>query len=172
MPSAATRQMRPGDLAPTLRRKILKTAFSILRHGEGEVLNVLGVAVRFLCRAADTDSAWSLMENVIPLHAGPPPHHHPWDEAYLMISGEVEFIVGSRRARVSQGDFIYAPAGTVHAFHGVSETPARMLIFDAPAHAEHFFKDIEREIQDLPRDRAKITQIGERHGVTFVPQTQ
>lgn len=147
----------------------MKRSFSILRQGEGEVLDVLGVSVRFLCRAADTQNAWSLMENVIPLNAGPPPHHHPWGEAYLVTTGEVEFLIGTRRERVRAGDFIYAPADTVHAFHGASETPARMLIFDAPAHAELFFKDIHREVEELPRDLAKIRQIGERHAVTFLP---
>ncbi|MDE0854235.1 MAG: cupin domain-containing protein [Nevskia sp.] len=147
----------------------MKTAISIVRQGEGEVLHVLGVAMRFLCRAADTNNAWSLVENVIPLNAGPPPHHHPWDEAYLVTAGEVEFQIGSRRERVRAGDFVYAPGGAVHAFHGVSETPARMLLFDAPAHSESFFKEVEREVRELPRDLARILQIGQRHGVTFLP---
>jgi len=128
---------------------------------------VLGVALRFLCRSEDTSGAWSVMENVIPERAGPPPHHHPWDEAYYVVSGEVEFVIGERRARVGAGDFVYAPAGATHAFHGVSKEPARMLIFDAPAHAESFFKDMNREVVEFPRDLAKVPQIGERHGVVF-----
>jgi len=141
---------------------------SIVRQGEGEILNVLGVAVRFLCRAEDTGKAWSLMENVIPENSGPPPHHHPWDEAYFVIAGEVEFQIGERRERVRAGDFVYAPGGTVHAFHGVSKTPARLLIFDAPAHAEAFFKNVDKEVTEIPRDLAKLPEIGERHGLSFV----
>lgn len=86
------------------------------------------------------------MENVIPENAGPPPHRQPWDEAYFVIAGEVEFEIGERRERVRAGEFVYAPGGTVHAFHGASKEPARMLIFDAPAHAESFFKDVDREV--------------------------
>lgn len=140
---------------------------SIVRHGDGEVLQVLGVAVRFLCRAQDTRRAWSLMENVIPKDAGPPPHDHPWDEAYFVTAGEVEFQIGERCERVRAGDFVYAPGGTLHAFHGVSETPAHMLIFDAPAHAEAFFKEIDREVTDLPRDLPKVREIGTRHQIRF-----
>ncbi|MGJ0505546.1 MAG: cupin domain-containing protein [Methylocystis sp.] len=139
----------------------------IVRQGAGEILNVLGVALRFLCRAEDTRGAWSLMENVIPENAGPPPHHHPWDEAYYVISGEVEFEIDGRRECVGAGDFVYAPAGATHAFHGVSKDPARMLIFDAPAHAETFFKDVDREVSELPRDLEKLPQIGKRHGLVF-----
>ncbi|MGJ0506943.1 MAG: cupin domain-containing protein [Methylocystis sp.] len=139
----------------------------IVHQGEGEVLDVLGVALRFLCRAEDTRGAWSLMENVIPEQAGPPPHSHPWDEAYYVIEGEVAFQIGDRRELVRAGDFVYAPGGTVHAFQGASKSPARLLIFDAPAHAESFFKDIDREVTELPRDLAKVPQIGARHGVAF-----
>ena len=141
---------------------------SIVHRGEGEVLNVLGVAVRFLCRAENTHQAWSLMETEIPENAGPPPHHHPWDEAYFVTAGEVEFQLEGRIERMQAGDFIYAPGGTVHAFHGVSSPPARMLIFDAPAHAEAFFKDVSREVTELPRDLPKVPEIGDRHGLHFV----
>jgi quercetin dioxygenase-like cupin family protein len=146
----------------------MPSAVSVVRHDDGEVLNVLGVAVRFLCRGEETGRAWSLMENVIPLNAGPPPHRHAWAEAYYVISGEVAFEIGERREKVGAGDFVYAPGGTVHAFHGISETPARMLIFDAPAHMEGFFKEIDREVPG-PRDLAAVPQIGARHGIHFVP---
>jgi quercetin dioxygenase-like cupin family protein len=140
----------------------------IVRQDEGEVLNVLGVAVRFLCQSEDTRGAWSLMENLIPAGSGPPPHRHPWDEAYFLIEGEVEFRIGERIERVRAGDFVYAPAGTAHAFHGVSEAPARMLIFDAPAHAGHFFKEVDRQVRELPRDLSKLPQIGAQHGLAFL----
>ena len=149
---------------------IMENAMSalIVRDGEGEALSVLGVNVRFLCRAEDTRRAWSLMENVIPRDAGPPAHFHAWDEAYYLISGEVEFEIEGERKRVRGGDFVYAPGGTVHAFRGVSDEPARMLIFDAPAHAEAFFKEIDREVREMPTDLPKIPAIGDRHGVNFL----
>jgi quercetin dioxygenase-like cupin family protein len=147
----------------------MKPAALIVRQGEGETLKVLGVDLRFLCRAEDTNRAWSLMENIIPENAGPPPHSHPWDEAYFVTAGEVEFQIGERRERVRAGEFVYAPGGTVHAFHGVSKEPARMLIFDAPAHAEAFFKDVDSEVTAVPRDLPKLPQIGARHGLNFLP---
>jgi len=142
----------------------MNPALPIVRHNEGETLNILGVSVRFLCRAEDTHQAWSLMENVIPTDAGPPPHSHPWDEGYFVTAGEVEFQIGDQLERVRAGDFVYAPGGTVHAFRGVSKTPAHMLIFDAPAHMEGFFKEVDREVTKLPADLAKLPEIGTRHG--------
>lgn len=148
----------------------MSRSLSIVRRDAGERLDALGVIVRFICRAEDTHHAWSLMENIIPQNAGPPPHQHPWDEAYFVVAGEVEFEFGERRERVGAGDFVYAPGGTVHAFRGASQTPARMLIFDSPAHAEDFFKAVDREVTEIPRDLAKLPEIGARHGLRFEPR--
>jgi len=142
---------------------------SIVRRCEGETLDAMGVGVRFMCRGEETRSAWSLMECEIPKGFGPPPHQHPWDEAYFVTSGEVDFLIEGRRERVKAGEFVYAPGGTPHGFQGASEEPARMLIFDAPSHAEGFFKDVEREVNRLPQDLSKVPAIGARHGIRFLP---
>ena len=140
----------------------------ITKKGEGEVLSVLGAGVRFLCEAAKTDRNFSLMEVTLPKDQGPPRHDHPWDEAYYVVDGKVRFSIDGRDELVSAGEFVYAPGGTVHAFQGASSKPARMIIFDAPAHAESFFKDVDREIKDYPKDMAKMPAIGERHDIHFV----
>ena len=100
-------------------------------HADRAPLQVLGSEVRFLCRDTDTAGRFSMMEVMLPLGAGPPLHHHDWDEAYYIADGEVQFQLGSKTHRVRAGDFVYAPAGALHAFQGVSQTPARVLILDA-----------------------------------------
>lgn len=64
---------------------------------------------------------------------------------------------------------LFARLSAFHTFHGVSETPASMLIFDAPAHAESFFQDVDREVTAVPRDLVKLPEIGARHGLRFMP---
>lgn len=140
---------------------------SVVKQGEGERLSVMGAAVRFLCGAQQTERAWSLMEVELPERAGPPPHDHPWDEAYYVVAGEVRFQLDGREQFFRAGDFIYAPGGTLHGFQGASSEPARLLIFDAPAHAESFFRDAEREIREMPRDLAKVPALGQRHQINF-----
>ena len=139
----------------------------VMKQGEGERLAVMGAEVKFLCAADRTDRAWSLMEVVLPADAGPPPHHHPWDEAYYVVEGEVLFSLDGREQLVRGGDFLYAPGGTVHGFKGASGRPARILIFDAPAHAESFFREVDREVKG-PADMAKVPQIGHRHQIEFL----
>jgi quercetin dioxygenase-like cupin family protein len=109
-----------------------------------------------------------MMETTLPKDAGPPPHEHPWDEAYYVIEGEVNFSLAGERRTVKAGDFIYAPGGTLHGFQGLSDEPARVLILDVPAHAESFFREVHHEVKDMPRDLAKVPDIGDRHQIHFV----
>ena len=141
----------------------------VMKQGQGESLEVLGTRVRFLCTPDKTDHGWSLMEVAIPAHGGPPPHDHPWDEAYYVTHGQVRFSLADREQIVNAGEFLYAPAGTLHGFSGASADPARMLIFDIPAHAEAFFRDVDREVKG-PSDMAKIPEIGERNQIHFRAQ--
>lgn len=143
-----------------------KQAVSVKR-GEGETLSVLGAQVRFLCQAEWTNRTFSLMEVLLPKDQGPPPHDHPWDEAYYVIDGQVRFMLGDETQIVERGDFIYAPGGTLHSFKGVSDDPARVLVFDAPATAEQFFRDVDREVKSYPADLAKVPEIGLRHQLRF-----
>jgi quercetin dioxygenase-like cupin family protein len=141
----------------------------ILKKDEGEKLQVLGAEVRFLCQGEHTGRAWSLMEAVLPFEGGPPPHEHPWDEAYYVVEGEVRFVLGGKVQHFKAGDFVYAPGGTLHAFQGASQQPARVLVFDAPAAAEGFFRDVHREVSCMPADLRKVIEIGERHKLRFAP---
>jgi quercetin dioxygenase-like cupin family protein len=140
-----------------------------LKAGEGNTLNVLGMPLRFLCDAEDTDGAWSLMEEEIPAGLGPPPHRHDWDEAYYVIEGALDFEIDGKQVRIERGDFTYLPRKTVHAFKGASPSPARVLIFAAPAHSSAFFEDVNREVRTVPDDLAKVPSIGQRHGIEFIP---
>jgi len=139
-----------------------------LKNSEGQTLDVLRTHLRFLCEGRKTEGGWSLMECELPRESGPPLHEHPWDEAYYVLSGEVLFTLGDKIVSVTQGDFVYAPGGTLHAFHGVSDCPARLLILDAPAAAEGFFRDVDREVREYPHDLSKLSEIGQRHKLRFI----
>lgn len=143
-------------------------AATIVKAGERPALNVLGMPLRFLCGSRETGGAWALFEEDVPLGMGPPPHRHDWDEAYYILEGEVDFHIDGELVRSAKGDFNYLPRNTVHGFKGASPTPARVLIFSAPAHSSEFFEEISGEVRNLPDDLSKIPGIGERHGIHFI----
>ena len=140
-----------------------------VRAGEREALNILGMPLTMLCESRETGGAWSLFEEEVPLGMGPPPHRHDWDEAYYILAGEVDFEIDGRTVRSRTGDFNYLPRNTVHGFKGASSSPARLLIFAAPAHGSEFFRELSAEIRDQSEDASKIPAIGQRHGIHFMP---
>jgi len=144
-------------------------AATIVKAGERAPLNILGMPLRMLCEAKETGGAWSLFEENVPLGMGPPPHRHDWDEAYYILDGEVDFEIDGQPVRSAAGDFNYLPRNTVHGFKGASASPARVLIFAAPAHGSEFFRELNEEVRSLPEDESKIPKIGERHGIHFMP---
>jgi quercetin dioxygenase-like cupin family protein len=139
----------------------------VVKRGEAEELNAMGAVLRFVCGADKTERGWSLMEIDVPQHAGPPPHDHPWDEAYYVLDGEVRFTLGAGEQLLKAGDFVYVPGGTAHGFQGASAGTGRMLVFDSPAHSESFFRELGREVKEMPRDLAKLPDIGKRHQIRF-----
>ena len=142
---------------------------TIIRAGERSALNILGMPLTMLCEARETGGAWSLFEEEVPPGMGPPPHRHDWDEAYYILAGEIDFEIDGERVTSATGDFNYLPRGTVHSFKGASESPARVLIFAAPAHGSEFFRELNDEVRRVPEDLSKIPEIGQRHGIEFMP---
>ena len=145
-------------------------AATIVKAGTRTSLNVLGMPLTMLCEANETGGNWSLFEEEVPLGMGPPAHRHDWDEAYYILDGELEFTVDGDTVTSCRGDFNYLPRGTVHGFRGASHTPARVLIFAAPAHGSEFFQEVSEQIRNAPDDLAKIPEIGRRHGIEFVSE--
>jgi quercetin dioxygenase-like cupin family protein len=143
----------------------------IVRSGEREALGVLGMPLTMLCESKETGGAWSLFEEEVPLGMGPPPHRHDWDEAYYILEGNVDFEIDGKLVSSAVGDFNYLPRNTVHGFKGASESPARVLIFAAPAHGSEFFEELKDEVRSIPHDLTKIPEIGRRHGIEFIPAT-
>ena len=122
---------------------------TIVKAGTRVPLNVLGMPLTMLCEAGETGGAWSLFEEEVALG--------------------MHFEIDGEPVKSAKGDFNYLPRNTVHGFKGASDTPARVLIFAAPAHGSEFFRELNDEIQSLPEDGSKIPGIGQRHGIQFMP---
>ena len=110
-----------------------------------------------------------MFEEEIPLGMGPAPHRHPWDEAYYVLEGQVDFEIDGEPVTIRAGDFARLPANTVHAFKGASEAGARVLIFAQPGHSSEFFEDLNSEVRNLPDDLEKVPEIGLRHRIEMMP---
>ncbi|WP_406143632.1 cupin domain-containing protein [Streptomyces sp. NBC_01012] len=93
----------------------------------------LGILWTPLISTEQAKGQYSLMEQLMPASAGPPPHTHEHsDEAFYILDGEMMLQIGEQTVVGRAGQLIRVPAGTTHAFVVRSET-ARVLNFYAPA---------------------------------------
>lgn len=65
-----------------------------------------------------------------------PQKPHTRDEAYMVISGNGEFVFGDQRMKFGTGDFLFAPAGIVHRFEGFTDDLLVWVIFYGPEGGE------------------------------------
>ena len=64
-------------------------------EGEGKKLWVADELMAFKASGKDTGGAYALTDSVVPPGGGPPPHlHHREDEAFWVLEGELEVMVG------------------------------------------------------------------------------
>ena len=102
--------------------------------GTGPMYCGPGVKVTFLVTGEQSGGACFIFEAVTPPGGGPPPHiHHFEDESFYILQGSVTVQAGEQTLRVSPGDFIHIPRGTVHSFQNDGNIDAKAVIVISPA---------------------------------------
>jgi quercetin dioxygenase-like cupin family protein len=59
-------------------------------------------------------------------------HDHPFEEAFLFVSGEIEAVLDGRTYALQAGDYCWSSAGSMHAFTNRSDAPVRWLETQVP----------------------------------------
>ena len=144
--------------------------------GDGERLWIVGDTMTLKATAATTGGTLTLIENLTSPGGGPPPHtHETEDEFWYVIDGEFEVHVDGEVHRLGPGGVAFAPAGAVHFFRNVADTPSRVLVGFTPGGIEGFFRAAGRPAIDdgpaPPFDDAELARTMEaapRYGLTPV----
>jgi quercetin dioxygenase-like cupin family protein len=138
----------------------------VLGPDEGAVLEARGSRMTFKAVASLTEGAFSLMERaLLPGGRRPPPHRHPGTvEAFFILEGEVEFILGSQLVRRGPRSFVLIPRGLAHTFGNPGPTAARVLVLHAPA-MDAYFQDLQALWAGEPPDLAAELALMRRHGL-------
>jgi quercetin dioxygenase-like cupin family protein len=91
-------------------------------------------------RSAQSHGAVSVVELAAsPRFAGPPRHHHDFDEAFYVLEGVLTFQLGDELRAAGPGELVFAPRGSHHTLANLSGAPARYLIVCTPAGFENRF---------------------------------
>ncbi len=121
-----------------------------IAEGEGKMLWVANELMTFKVSSEDTGGMYALTDSVVLPQGEAPLHvHHREDEAFWVLEGELEILVGEDTFRASAGSFVHLPKGVGHAYKNVGTGPARFLTLIVPAGLEKFFEEVGKPGTDL-----------------------
>ncbi|MEZ5022326.1 MAG: cupin domain-containing protein [Chitinophagales bacterium] len=140
----------------------------IIRHNEGEKLNVLGDHQNIKLKGADTNGLYTLVEQNNEPGSGIPPHVHDYeDEVFQLLEGKVEMSIGDKTTLLNANDIIFCPRGIPHSWKVVGNQKARVMMSIFPAGIEDMFEELS-QLPIRPPDLEKVAQICGKYGVRFV----
>jgi quercetin dioxygenase-like cupin family protein len=94
-----------------------------------------------LLSGEDTGGAYSLLDLSVAPGLGAPHHRHTSeDETYLVLSGELEAIVGDETFTLRAGETLMAPRNIPHQLRNPGTVANHYLIMFSPAGFEEFLK--------------------------------
>ena len=131
----------------------------------------------FKASGEDTGGAYSLTDSMVPPQGDPPPHiHHREDEAFRVLEGELEVLVGENKFKAGAGSFVHLPKGVLQSYQNVGTGPARLLTLMVPAGLERFVEEVGKPGTELssPRpfeegDIDKLLALAPEYGVEIPP---
>ena len=136
---------------------------------------LVGDHIEVRLSAEDTGGAYSMIEETTP-PGGPLPHIHAnEDEAFCVLEGDVEFMLGGGTVPVPLGTCVHAPRGTLHTFKNVGTSQSRGLAVITPGGFERFFLEAGEAVTEGafgpegPPDVGRIVEIGRRYGLEIPP---
>jgi quercetin dioxygenase-like cupin family protein len=88
----------------------------------------------------------------------PAHYHQEEDEAFYVLSGLYDFLIGETRFTATTGSFAFAPRGTVHGWTYTGQEPGRLLITVSPG---TYHEGLLREIAALSEQRGKLPEMSE-----------
>jgi quercetin dioxygenase-like cupin family protein len=98
----------------------------ILDAGEGKTVSAVGNSYTYKASGKETGGGYALIEIMV-VGDGPPPHiHKTEEEAFYVLEGSLNVLVGEHTIKANAGAFVLVPRGTVHTFSKIG-TSAKIL---------------------------------------------
>jgi len=145
-----------------------------------ETIDLGALTVRFLVSSENSSGTVAIFELAVPAGQrlmAPAHSHNHYEETICGVEGVLTWTVDGNPITVGPGQALCIPRGAVHRFDNTSATQdARAICVITPAALgpEYFrgAREIVRAAAGGPPDRAKMTELMLRHGLTPAPPPQ
>ncbi len=128
-------------------------------------LKMVGEEITVLASSEQTGS-YEIFRQTGAEGTGPPPHSHPWDEAFYVVEGDVIFSAGELHdVTAKPGTLVHIPGNTTHWFRFGAGGGA-MISMTSRAGASVFFTEIDAEISPTDPDFGALIAIAVANGLT------
>ena len=147
--------------------------------GDGPTTWFSGDTYTVKASAESTNGALGLVEATVPPGGGPVAHAHTrTNEAFYVLSGELEILDGTETFIAGAGDFVFIPRGIRHRFKNVGLHSARMLFMFTPGGEETVFQYGDKAKPGHPPpawgierfNTPEILRFNEQAGVQILPE--
>jgi mannose-6-phosphate isomerase-like protein (cupin superfamily) len=130
-------------------------------RGEGRALRVMASQLEVKA-GAEAGLGFGMFLSSFPPGTGMPllHVHHSYEEAFHVLEGEVQFVLGDQEVHATPGSTVLVPAGVPHCFRNVGPGDVSWLVVGAPAAA---VTAIEEAGQVPPGELDRMKELFARH---------
>jgi quercetin dioxygenase-like cupin family protein len=144
---------------------------SLILPGGGRRATAGGNQVTFMIGPESGAHDLSMFESRISPGGGVFPHlHHEFEEAFFVLEGELEFLLGDSWKAGPSGSAVHIRRGVVHAFRNRSLGPARSLVVHTPASAVRMIEELAGLPADAPPGAARAILAFHNSEIVALPQ--
>ncbi len=136
-------------------------------------MGLTGIGIRFLLTREDTNGSMSVFEFSVPAGqklAAPAHKNDAYEEVLYGIEGVLTWTVDGTPIEVGPGQALCIPRGATHRFDNLGSQDVKQLAVISPAiMGPAYFHEAAEVIAATnggPPDRAKMTEVFRRHGMT------
>jgi quercetin dioxygenase-like cupin family protein len=114
-------------------------------------------------------SPFTILDMAIKPGAGAPAHISATeDKLFMVIEGQLKYLIGDRIAVAGPGARVQVPRGTVHGFTNVGHADARHILVSTPRRHEEFFRDLHHIPNPREKNMDLLPGIAARHDQAIV----
>jgi mannose-6-phosphate isomerase-like protein (cupin superfamily) len=147
--------------------------------GEGSTYWGAGDVYTLKASQDTTNGSLGFVEATVPPGGGPVAHVHTRnDEAFYVLSGELEMLDGGRTFIARTGDFVFVPRGIRHRFKNTGVHAVRLLLMFTPGADEQGFQLLDEAKPGEPPPAwgpergpsPELVKFMDEAGIEFLPE--